>query len=150
MGDAGLTGGKSSLILMEVTPATEEGLSPEKTRPRWIVPEHMLPDMWPKYRGSRPGGQMRGSAGLCHWCCPPGLHPYRTFGTGRVDEETLVGLVRKHFDLRPAGIIRELDLRRPIYKQTAAYGHFGRSDLNLPWRKLTRRSFFVRVPVCNQ
>lgn len=58
-----------------------------------------------------------------------------TFGTGRVDEETLVGLVRKHFDLRPAGIIRELDLRRPIYKQTAAYGHFGRSDLNLPWEK---------------
>ncbi|GGA45474.1 S-adenosylmethionine synthase [Kroppenstedtia guangzhouensis] len=58
-----------------------------------------------------------------------------TFGTGRVDEETLVDLVRKHFDLRPAGIIRELDLRRPIYKQTAAYGHFGRSDLNLPWEK---------------
>lgn len=58
-----------------------------------------------------------------------------TFGTGRVSEEVLVKLIRKHFDLRPAGIIKELDLRRPIYKQTAAYGHFGRSDLNLPWER---------------
>ncbi|WAA11779.1 methionine adenosyltransferase [Fervidibacillus halotolerans] len=58
-----------------------------------------------------------------------------TFGTGKVNEETLVALVRKHFDLRPAGIIKMLDLRRPIYKQTAAYGHFGRTDLNLPWEK---------------
>ncbi|SMO66384.1 methionine adenosyltransferase [Melghirimyces algeriensis] len=58
-----------------------------------------------------------------------------TFGTGRVKEEDLVGLIRKHFDLRPAGIIRELDLRRPIYKETAAYGHFGRMDLDLPWEK---------------
>jgi S-adenosylmethionine synthetase len=58
-----------------------------------------------------------------------------TFGTGKVEEERLVELVRKHFDLRPAGIIRELDLRRPIYRQTAAYGHFGRNDLDLPWEK---------------
>lgn len=58
-----------------------------------------------------------------------------TFGTGKVDEETLVALVQKHFDLRPAGIIKELDLRRPIYKQTAAYGHFGRNDLDLSWEK---------------
>lgn len=58
-----------------------------------------------------------------------------TFGTGRVDEQTLVNLVRKHFDLRPAGIIRQLDLRRPIYRKTAAYGHFGRTDLDLPWEK---------------
>jgi S-adenosylmethionine synthetase len=56
-----------------------------------------------------------------------------TFGTGTVSEEDLVKLVRKHFDLRPAGIIKQLDLRRPIYKQTAAYGHFGRNDLNVPW-----------------
>ncbi len=59
-----------------------------------------------------------------------------TFGTSRLSEEELVGIVRKHFDLRPAGIIKMLDLRRPIYKQTAAYGHFGRTDLNLPWEKL--------------
>ena len=58
-----------------------------------------------------------------------------TFGTGTVSEETLVGLVEKNFDLRPAGIIKMLDLRRPIYKQTAAYGHFGRNDLDLPWER---------------
>ncbi|MFC0212919.1 methionine adenosyltransferase [Paenibacillus chartarius] len=58
-----------------------------------------------------------------------------TFGTGKVSEEKLVELVRKHFDLRPAGIIKQLDLRRPIYKQTAAYGHFGRTDVDLPWER---------------
>ncbi|MDR6225563.1 methionine adenosyltransferase [Desmospora profundinema] len=58
-----------------------------------------------------------------------------TFGTGRIEEEKLVALVRRHFDLRPAGIIRQLDLRRPIYRQTAAYGHFGRLDVDLPWER---------------
>lgn len=58
-----------------------------------------------------------------------------TFGTGKLSDEELVKIIRKHFDLRPAGIIKMLDLRRPIYKQTAAYGHFGRLDLNLPWEK---------------
>ena len=61
-----------------------------------------------------------------------------TFGTGRLDSETIVKLVRENFDLRPAGIIQMLDLRRPIYKQTAAYGHFGRNDLDLPWEKLDK------------
>ena len=56
-----------------------------------------------------------------------------TFGTNKVDEEKIEKLVAKHFDLRPAGIIKMLDLRRPIYKQTAAYGHFGRTDVDLPW-----------------
>ncbi|MCI8857928.1 MAG: methionine adenosyltransferase [Lachnospiraceae bacterium] len=56
-----------------------------------------------------------------------------TFGTGKVSDERLVEVIRENFDLRPAGIIKMLDLRRPIYKQTAAYGHFGRNDLNLPW-----------------
>ena len=56
-----------------------------------------------------------------------------TFGTGKISDEKLVDIIRENFDLRPAGIIRMLDLRRPIYKQTAAYGHFGRDDLNLPW-----------------
>jgi S-adenosylmethionine synthetase len=56
-----------------------------------------------------------------------------TFGTGKVDSEQIVQWVREEFDLRPAGIIKMLDLRRPIYKQTAAYGHFGRTDLNVPW-----------------
>ncbi len=58
-----------------------------------------------------------------------------TFGTGKLDDEKLVEIVRENFDLRPAGIIKMLDLRRPIYKQTAAYGHFGRNDLDLPWEK---------------
>ena len=61
-----------------------------------------------------------------------------TFGTGVVSDEKLVEIVRENFDMRPAGIIRMLDLRRPIYKQTAAYGHFGRNDLDLPWEKLDK------------
>ena len=61
-----------------------------------------------------------------------------TFGTGKLSELELVGIVRENFDLRPAGIIKMLDLRRPIYKQTAAYGHFGRNDLDLPWERLDR------------
>ena len=61
-----------------------------------------------------------------------------TFGTGKVSNEKMVEIVRENFDLRPAGIIKMLDLRRPIYKQTAAYGHFGRNDLNLPWEALNK------------
>jgi S-adenosylmethionine synthetase len=61
-----------------------------------------------------------------------------TFGTGKVDDEKIVDVIRKHFDLRPAGIIRMLDLRRPIYRQTAAYGHFGRTDVDLPWEHLDK------------
>jgi S-adenosylmethionine synthetase len=58
-----------------------------------------------------------------------------TFGTGKVSQEKLVEAVRENFDLRPAGIIEMLDLRRPIYRQTAAYGHFGRTDIHLPWEQ---------------
>ena len=61
-----------------------------------------------------------------------------TYGTGKLSDVELVEIVRKNFDLRPAGIIKMLDLRRPIYKQTAAYGHFGRLDLDLPWEKLDK------------
>lgn len=61
-----------------------------------------------------------------------------TFGTGKISDESLVEMIRREFDLRPAGIIQMLDLRRPIYKQTAAYGHFGRNDLNLPWERLDK------------
>ena len=61
-----------------------------------------------------------------------------TFGTGKLSDEKLVEIIRENFDMRPAGIIKMLDLRRPIYKQTAAYGHFGRNDLNLPWEKLDK------------
>ena len=61
-----------------------------------------------------------------------------TFGTGKIVDDEIVNIIRENFDLRPAGIIKMLDLRRPIYKQTAAYGHFGRNDLDLPWEKLDK------------
>lgn len=61
-----------------------------------------------------------------------------TFGTGKLSEEKLVAMIRENFDLRPAGIIKMLDLRRPIYRQTAAYGHFGRTDIELPWEQLDK------------
>ncbi len=61
-----------------------------------------------------------------------------TFGTGTIPDTELEVLIRKHFDLRPAVIIRTLDLRRPIYRQVASYGHFGRNDLDLPWERLDK------------
>ncbi len=61
-----------------------------------------------------------------------------TFGTGKISDDKLVDVIREHFDLRPAGIIKMLDLRKPIYKQTAAYGHFGRTDIDLPWERIDR------------
>jgi S-adenosylmethionine synthetase len=61
-----------------------------------------------------------------------------TFGTGRIPDEDIVALIRKHFDLRPRAIITHLDLLRPIYRPTAAYGHFGREDLDLPWERLDK------------
>ena len=67
-----------------------------------------------------------------------------TFGTGRVDEEKLVQLIRRHFDLRPAGIIKTLDLRRPIYRRTASYGHFGRTDLDLPWERTDKAELLLK------
>ena len=65
-----------------------------------------------------------------------------TFGTGKLSDQKLVEIIRENIDLRPAGIIKMLDLRRPIYKQTAAYGHFGRNDLDLPWEKLDKAEEF--------
>src|SRR5690606_33041657 len=61
-----------------------------------------------------------------------------TFGTSEVPNNVLVDLINNHFDLRPGAIIRDLDLRQPIYRQTAAYGHFGRDDLDLPWERTNR------------
>ena len=61
-----------------------------------------------------------------------------TFGTGKIGDDKLVDLIRENFDLRPAGIIKMLNLRRPIYKQTAAYGNFGRTDIELPWERTDR------------
>ena len=64
-----------------------------------------------------------------------GIH---LLGTGKLHDDKLVGIIRENFDLRPAGIIKMLDLRRPIYKQTSSYGHFGRTDVDLPWEKLDK------------
>jgi S-adenosylmethionine synthetase len=75
--------------------------------------------------------QLAYAIGVAH---PVSIH-VETFGTGKVETSVIVDLIQKHFDLRPAGIIEMLDLQRPIYKQTAAYGHFGRNDLDLPWEK---------------
>ena len=66
------------------------------------------------------------------------VYKRQTYGTGKLSNEKLVDIIRSNFDLRPAGIIKMLDLRRPIYKQTAAYGHFGRNDLDLPWERLDK------------
>lgn len=68
-----------------------------------------------------------------------------TFGTGRMADEAIAALVQHHFDLRPAAIIRDLDLRRPIYKQVAAYGHFGRNDLDLPWERTDKAESLKQV-----
>ena len=78
--------------------------------------------------------QLSYAIGVAH---PTSVH-VETFGTGRLPETKLVEIIRENFDLRPAGIIRMLDLRRPIYKQTAAYGHFGRTDADLPWEHLDK------------
>ncbi len=78
--------------------------------------------------------QLSYAIGVAH---PTSVH-VDTFGTGRIAEEKLEEIIEKHFDLRPAGIIKMLDLRRPIYRQTSAYGHFGRTDVDLPWEKLDK------------
>src|SRR5699024_495366 len=61
-----------------------------------------------------------------------------TFGTGRIDDDLLTALIREHFDLRPYGILKMLDLQKPVYRQTASYGHFGRNDVALPWERTDR------------
>jgi S-adenosylmethionine synthetase len=66
-----------------------------------------------------------------------------SFGTGRIPDEEIQRLIERHFDLRPAAIIAALDLRRPIYQQTAAYGHFGRPDLDLPWERTDRAALLA-------
>ena len=88
------------------------------------------------------------AAGLAHKCeiqlayaigvAQPVSISVETFGTGSVSDEKIVELIKKNFSLTPSGIIKSLDLRRPIYKQTAAYGHFGRTDIDLPWEHLDK------------
>jgi S-adenosylmethionine synthetase len=72
-----------------------------------------------------------------------------TFGTGKVDNQVIIDLINKHFDLRPGAIIQNFDLRRPIYRQTAAYGHFGRDDLDLPWEKTDKADILRKEALGN-
>ena len=68
-----------------------------------------------------------------------------TFGTGKLSDDKIIEVIKENFDLRPAGIIKMLDLRRPIYKQTASYGHFGRNDLDLPWERTDKAEVFKKA-----
>jgi len=77
---------------------------------------------------------------------PLGRLSLETFGTAKVPDETILGLISKYFDFRPEAIIRTLDLRRPIYRQTAVYGHCGREDLDLPWEK-TDKAEILRAEI---
>jgi S-adenosylmethionine synthetase len=85
--------------------------------------------------------QVAYAIGVAH---PLSIH-VETFGTGRLPEEAIIGLIEDHFDLRPGAIIRDLGLRRPIFRQTACYGHFGRDDLDLPWERLDRLEAIVEA-----
>ena len=119
------------LILTEEWRVTAAELSREKIVQKWIVPRKNVV-----------------AAGLARRCeiqlsyaigvAQPTSVSVDTFGTGKVSDTKLVEIIRENFDFRPAGIIKMLDLRRPIYKQTAAYGHFGRLDVELPWEKLDK------------
>ena len=91
-----------------------------------------------EHRRRRPGQALRGAGRVRDWRGPPVSIHVTTFGTGRVSDEMLEKLVRAHFDCRPAALIRELDLLRPIYRATAAYGHFGRSEPGFTWEKTTK------------
>jgi S-adenosylmethionine synthetase len=68
-----------------------------------------------------------------------------TYGTGKVSDEKIIELINEHFDLRPAAIIRDLNLRRPIYQETAAYGHFGRTDIDAPWEQIDKADALRKV-----
>ena len=96
------------------------------------MPRGMSPRMWSR-RGWPTG--LNPADFLCDRDVAPGLIMCETFGTGKVSDDLIERLVREHFDLRPAAIIHNLDSKRPIYRQTAAYGHFGRDDLDVPWER---------------
>ena len=81
---------------------------------------------------------MRGPGGLCHRRCAPRFDPCNTFGTGTYDDRVLEQAVEQVFDLKPASIIRDLDLLKPIYRNLAAYGHMGREDLKVKWEETSR------------
>ncbi len=139
MGDAGLTGRK---IIVDTYGGIARhgggafsGKDPTKVdrsgayAARWVAKNLVAAEL-----AERCEIQLSYAIGVAH----PTSVSVETFGTGRIDDARILELVRDHFDLRPAAIIRDLNLRRPIYRQTAAYGHFGRHDIDVPWENTDR------------
>ncbi|MEX1021907.1 MAG: methionine adenosyltransferase [Dehalococcoidia bacterium] len=137
MGDAGLTGRK---VIVDTYGGVARhgggafsGKDPTKVdRSGAYAVRHVAKNVVAAGLADRFEVQVSYAIGVAH----PTSIAFETFGTARIDEQDLGRLIEKHFDLRPAAIIDRFDLRRPIYQQTAAYGHFGRPDLDLPWERL--------------
>ena len=120
---------------------TAAELSPARTAPKWTAPalmpyaaRYVAKNLVAAGLADQVEIQLSYAIGVAQ----PTSVMVQTFGTGKLGDEKLTEIVREHFDLRPAGIIKMLDLRRPIYKETAAYGHFGRTDVEFPWEKLDK------------
>ena len=138
-GDSGITGGRLLWTPMAAAPPTAAELSPARNptkvdrsaayAARWVAKNVVAAGL-----ASRCQVQLAYAIGVAQ----PVSVRVDTFGTGKLSDEDLSDMVTTVFDLRPAAIIRDLDLRRPIYRQLAAYGHFGRDDLDLPWEKTDR------------
>ncbi len=139
MGDAGLTGRKSSVdtdgVMCRLGGGAFSGKDCTKVdrsaayAARWVAKNIVAAGL-----ASRCEIQLAYAIGVAH---PLSIN-VETFGTGKISDDRIAHLIEQHFDLRPGAIIRDLDLRRPIYRQTAAYGHFGRDDVQLPWEDTSR------------
>ena len=145
MGDAGLTGRK---IIVDTYGGVARhgggafsGKDPTKVdRSAAYAARYVAKNIVAAGLADRAEFQLSYAIGVSH----PTSIAIETFGTGKVDDETIQRLVREHFDLRPAAIIRDLDLRRPIYRPTASYGHFGREDIDAPWEKTDKAEMLRR------
>ena len=117
-----------------------------RTRPRWTAPLPMQPGMLPRTLW-QPAWQTSARSELAYaiGVAHPVSINVNTFGTGKVEDEVLAKAVEKVFDLRPEAIIHMLDLRRPIYRQLAAYGHFGREELGVAWEKTDRTDALLKA-----
>jgi S-adenosylmethionine synthetase len=139
MGDAGLTGRK---IIVDTYGGIARhgggafsGKDPSKVdRSAAYAARYVAKNLVAAGLAERCEVQVSYAIGMAH----PTSLAVETFGTGRIDDDEIIALIGRHFDLRPAGIIKSLELLRPIYKQTAAYGHFGRTDIDLPWERLDK------------
>ena len=145
MGDAGLTGRK---IIVDTYGGVARhgggafsGKDPTKVdRSAAYAARYVAKNIVAAGLADRAEFQLSYAIGVAH----PTSIAIETFGTGKVDDETIQRLIREHFDLRPAAIIRDLDLRRPIYRPTASYGHFGREDIDAPWEKTDKADMLRR------